>query len=227
MAGTKDMPITVALVEDDAPLRASLAGILERAPECRCVGAFASAEDALRELPRLSPQVVLMDINLPGMDGVQCVRRLADLLPKTQMLMLTVQEDTDVIFESLAAGASGYLLKPVRSAELLAAVEDVFSGGAPMTSNIARKVVQSFKRSGAECDDAKQLSTREREVLDYLAKGYSYKETASLLNISYSTVHTHIEHIYQKLHVQSRAQAVAKYLGPAFRVADRPAPPPV
>jgi DNA-binding NarL/FixJ family response regulator len=227
MAGTKDMPITVALVEDDAPLRASLTGILERAPECRCVGAFASAEDALRELPSLSPQVVLMDINLPGMDGVQCVRRLADLLPNTQMVMLTVQEDTDVIFESLAAGASGYLLKPVRSAELLAAVKDVFAGGAPMTSNIARKVVQSFKRNGAECDDAKQLSTREREVLDYLAKGYSYKETASLLNISYSTVHTHIEHIYQKLHVQSRAQAVAKYLGPGFRVADRPAPPPL
>lgn len=206
------MPVSVAIVEDDAPLRSSLAGILQRAAECRCVGAFASAEEALREIPALSPQVVLMDINLPGMDGVQCVRRLAELMPKTQILMLTVHEDTDTIFESLSAGAAGYLLKPVRAAELLTAVKDVYAGGAPMTSNIARKVVQSFKRAGAEPDDGKQLSPRERDVLDFLVKGYSYKEVAEQMGISYSTVHTHIEHIYQKLHVQSRAQAVAKYL---------------
>jgi DNA-binding NarL/FixJ family response regulator len=206
------MPITVAIVEDDAPLRASLAGILQRAANCRCVGAFASAEDALREIPSLSPQVVLMDINLPGMDGVYCVRRLAELLSRVQILMLTVHDDPDSIFESLSAGASGYLLKPVRAAELLAAIKDVYAGGAPMTSNIARKVVQSFKRAGADADDGKQLSPRERDVLDYLVKGYSYKETADQMGISYSTVHTHIEHIYQKLHVQSRAQAVAKYL---------------
>ena len=206
------MPITVAIVEDDAPLRASLAGILQRAANCRCVGAFASAEDALREIPSLSPQVVLMDINLPGMDGVHCVRRLAELLSRVQILMLTVHDDPDSIFESLSAGASGYLLKPVRAAELLAAIKDVYAGGAPMTSNIARKVVQSFKRAGADADDGKQLSPRERDVLDYLVKGYSYKETADQMGISYSTVHTHIEHIYQKLHVQSRAQAVAKYL---------------
>ena len=206
------MPITVAIVEDDAPLRASLAGILQRAANCRCVGAFASAEDALREIPGLSPQVVLMDINLPGMDGVHCVRRLAELLSRVQILMLTVHDDPDSIFESLSAGASGYLLKPVRAAELLAAIKDVYAGGAPMTSNIARKVVQSFKRAGADADDGKQLSPRERDVLDYLVKGYSYKETADQMGISYSTVHTHIEHIYLKLHVQSRAQAVAKYL---------------
>ncbi len=212
MAAIKNMPITVAIVEDDAPLRASMTGILERAAECRFLGAFACAEDALRDLPKLAPQVVLMDINLPGMDGVECVRQLADLLPETQILMLTVNEDTDTIFESLATGASGYLLKPVRASELLAAIKDVYAGGAPMTSNIARKVVQSFKRAGAEPDETRQLSPRERDVLDYLAKGYSYKETAELMRISYSTVHTHIEHIYQKLHVQSRAQAVAKYL---------------
>lgn len=206
------MPITIAIVEDDAPLRASMTGILERAAECRFVGGFATAEDALRDLPKLAPQVVIMDINLPGMDGVQCVRRLAELLPKAQILMLTVHEDPDTIFESLAAGASGYLLKPVRAAELITAVKDVYAGGAPMTSNIARKVVQSFKGAAAPADETKQLSPRERDVLDYLAKGYSYKETAQLMNISYSTVHTHIEHIYQKLHVQSRAQAVAKYL---------------
>jgi DNA-binding NarL/FixJ family response regulator len=212
MEPVQNMPITVAIVEDDAPLRASLAGILQRATECRCVGAYASAEDALREIPALLPQVVLMDINLPGMDGVQCVRRLAELVPRAQILMLTVHEDPDSIFESLAAGASGYLLKPVRAAELVAAVKDVYAGGAPMTSNIARKVVKSFKRAGAEADEAKQLSPRERDVLDYLVKGYSYKEVADQMGISYSTVHTHIEHIYQKLHVQSRAQAVAKYL---------------
>ena len=212
MAPVERTPITVALVEDDAPLRASLSGILQRAPECRCVGAFANAEEALRAIPGLAPQVVLMDINLPGMDGVQCVRRLADLIPKAHILMLTVHEDTDSIFESLSAGASGYLLKPVRAVELLAAVKDVYAGGAPMTSHIARKVVQSFKREGSEQDEGKQLSPRERDVLDYLVKGYSYKEVAEQMGISYSTVHTHIEHIYQKLHVQSRAQAVAKYL---------------
>jgi DNA-binding NarL/FixJ family response regulator len=212
MAPIERTPITVALVEDDAPLRASLSGILQRAAECRCVGAFANAEEALRAIPNLSPQVVLMDINLPGMDGVQCVRRLAELVPKAHILMLTVHEDTDSIFESLSAGASGYLLKPVRAAELLAAVKDVYAGGAPMTSHIARKVVQSFKRAGSDPDEGKQLSPRERDVLDFLVKGYSYKEVAEQMGISYSTVHTHIEHIYQKLHVQSRAQAVAKYL---------------
>lgn len=212
MDAVESMPISVAIVEDDAPLRASLSGILQRTADCRCVGAYGSAEDALREIPALSPQVVLMDINLPGMDGVQCVRRLAELLPRAQILMLTVHEDPDSIFESLSAGASGYLLKPVRAAELLAAVKDVYAGGAPMTSNIARKVVQSFKRAGAGSDEGKRLSPRERDVLDYLVKGYSYKEVAEQMDISYSTVHTHIEHIYHKLHVQSRAQAVAKYL---------------
>jgi DNA-binding NarL/FixJ family response regulator len=209
----ESMPISVAIVEDDAPLRASLSGILQRAPNCRCVGAFATAEDALQGVPSLAPQVVLMDINLPGMDGVECVRRLAGLMPRAYILMLTVHDDPDSIFESLAAGASGYLLKPVRAAELLAAVKDVYAGGAPMTSNIARKVVQSFKRTSTTApDDGKQLSPRERDVLDYLVKGYSYKEVAEQMRISYSTVHTHIEHIYQKLHVQSRAQAVAKFL---------------
>jgi DNA-binding NarL/FixJ family response regulator len=212
MATLDRMPISVAIVEDDAPLRASLSGVLQRAAECRCVGAYANAEDALREIPALAPQVVLMDINLPGMDGVQCVRRLAEIIPRAQILMLTVHEDPDSIFESLSAGASGYLLKPVRAAELLAAVKDVFAGGAPMTSNIARKVVKSFKRASAEADDGKQLSPRERDVLNYLVQGYSYKEAADQMGISYSTVHTHIEHIYQKLHVRSRAQAVAKYL---------------
>jgi len=205
--------ITVAIVEDDAGLRTSLSGILQRSPECRCVGVYGSAEEALAALPAVRPRVVLMDINLPGMDGVECVRRLAPTNPEAQILMLTVHEDTDFIFDSLAAGASGYLLKPVRAAELLAAVKNVYAGGAPMTSSIARKVVQSFKHARAAAAETERLSPREQEILDYLAKGYSYKETAEQMSISYSTVHTHIEHIYHKLHVQSRAQAVAKYLG--------------
>jgi DNA-binding NarL/FixJ family response regulator len=212
MSSPEAMPIEAAIVEDDASVRASLESILQRAPNCRCTGAYGSAEEALREIPRLKPQVVLMDINLPGMDGVECVRRLARLTPCPQILMLTVHEDTDSIFNSLAAGASGYLLKPVRAAELLAAVKDVYAGGAPMTSNIARKVVQSFKR-GAGARETEDLSPREVAVLDYLVKGYSYKETADAMDISYSTVHTHIERIYQKLHVRSRGQAVARYLG--------------
>lgn len=206
------MPITVAIVEDDAGLRSSLAAILQRAPECRCVGTYRQAEEALREIPALAPRVVLMDINLPGMDGVQCVRRLQELNFTGQILMLTVHEDSEFIFESLAAGAAGYLLKPVRAAELLSAVKNVYAGGAPMTSSIARKVVQSFKQTKPAAGASDELSPREQDVLHYLAKGYSYKEAAEQLGISYSTVHTHIEHIYHKLHVRSRAQAVAKYL---------------
>ena len=206
------MPINVAIVEDETAVRSSLESILKRSPDCRCVGTFGSGEEAVAGVPALKPAVVLMDINLPGIDGVECVRQLSVLLPGTYFLMLTVHEDPDSIFNSLAAGASGYLLKPVRSAELLAAVKDVFAGGAPMTSNIARKVVQSFKRAKQTNADSENLSPREVEVLDYLAKGYSYKEVADAMKISYGTVHTHIERIYKKLHVQSRAQAVARYL---------------
>ena len=207
------MPISIAIVEDDRAVRASLAAILQGAAECRCVGEFGSAKEALQNFPALRPDVILMDINLPDMSGVECVRQLSQLVPAARILMLTVQEDPDSIFKSLAAGASGYMLKPIRAAELVAAVKDVFGGGAPMTSHIARKVVQSFKQAGSSRSETESLSPREQGVLDALSKGYSYKETAELLGISYSTVHTHIERIYQKLHVQSRGQAVAKYLG--------------
>jgi len=206
------MPIKVAIVEDEAAVRGSLEGILRRSGDCECVSTFGSGEEAVGGLPKLQPGVVLMDVNLPGMDGVECVRQLSAVLPNTYFLMLTVHEDPDSIFNSLAAGASGYLLKPVRAAELLAAVKDVFAGGAPMTSNIARKVVQSFKHSTPTAPETEKLTPREIEVLDFLVKGYSYKEVADALSISYGTVHTHIERIYKKLHVQSRAQAVARYL---------------
>ena len=213
MSNINDNLITVAIVEDDAQVRQSLADILKRGPGVVCVGEHGNAEEAVREIPRVQPKVVLMDINLPGMDGVHCVRRLSELVPATQVVMLTVYDETDAIFNSLAAGAHGYLLKPISSAQLLLAIRDVYAGGAPMTSDIARKVVQAFKRPAPTVAETENLSPREQEVLDFLAKGYLYKEIAEQLNISYGTVHTHIERIFKKLHVRSRGQAVAKYLG--------------
>ena len=213
MPKTEDNLITVSVVEDDAQVRQSLANILKRGPGVACVGEHGNAEEAVREIPRVQPKVVLMDINLPGMSGVDCVRRLSELAPKTQAVMLTVYDNTEAIFNSLAAGASGYLLKPISSAQLLSAVRDVYGGGVPMTSDIARKVLQTFKQPAPATFDADNLSAREQEVLDFLAKGYLYKEIADQLSISYGTVHTYIERIFKKLHVRSRAQAVAKYLG--------------
>ena len=214
--GKVGMAISVAVVEDDARVRKSLAGIIRRAPECVCAGEYASGEEALPGILATKPNVVVMDINLPGMSGVECTRQIAEYNPHPQIIMLTVYQDADTIFEALSAGASGYLLKPVRADELLAALKDVFAGGAPLSSSIARKVVRSFLKSPSEASAAEDeiaLSPREKEVLDLLVKGYLYKEIADQLTISYRTVHTHIERIYNKLHVRSRAQAVAKRLG--------------
>jgi DNA-binding NarL/FixJ family response regulator len=203
--------ITVSIVEDDAPARGILGEWIRRAQGFRCIGAHASAESALATLPGENPAVVLMDINLPGLSGIECVRRLKPLLPNTQFVILTVYEDSDHIFNALAVGATGYLLKQTPRDELLAALKDVHAGGSPMTSNIARKLVQSFQRPGAPCSESEDLSPREREVLELLARGYLYKEIAESLHISGPTVNTYIRRIYEKLHVRSRAQAVAKY----------------
>ena len=203
-------PITVALVEDDERISRTLAMILDDAAECRCVGQYRSGEEAVAAIPAQAPRVIIMDVNLPGINGVECVRQLVAKGVASHILMLTVHKDTDVIFEALAAGATGYLVKPVQAEQLLAAVRDIYGGGAPMTSSIARKVVQTFHRKPAATGEA--LSTRETEVLDWLAKGHSYKEIAEQMKVTYSTVHTHIERIYKKLHVSSRAQAVARHL---------------
>lgn len=203
--------IAVAIVEDDVPAREILAGWIRNADGFRCVGEFDDAETALAKLPHEKPSVVLFDINLPGMNGIECVRKLKPRLPDTQFVMVTVYEDANHIFNALSAGASGYLLKQMRRNELLEALKDVHAGGSPMSSQIARKVVQSFRRNESEIAGTNDLSPREREVIELLARGYLYKEIAELLKISVQTVNTYIRRIYEKLHVRSRAQAVAKY----------------
>lgn len=213
------MSITVSIIEDDSQARQILADWIRRADGFRFVSEHPSGESAVTGLPEEKPQVVLTDINLPGMNGIECVRKLKPILPDAQFVMLTVYEDADHIFHALAAGATGYLLKQTPRNELLAALQQVHSGGSPMTSNIARKVVQSFQQHAPDAiAEAAELSGREREVLDLLARGFLYKEIAESLGISLPTVNTYIRRIYEKLHVRSRAQAVAKY---AFFPADK------
>jgi DNA-binding NarL/FixJ family response regulator len=207
------MSISVSIVEDDAQVRASLVKLIDSSPGFRCVSQHGSAENALQEIPRIKSEVVLMDINLPGINGVECVRRLKPQMPGTQVIMLTVYQNTEHIFNALAAGATGYLLKQTPPAELLAAIREVHVGGSPMSSHIARKIVQSFQQSASASAEAQSLSPREAEVLDLLAKGFLYKEIADSMKVTYATVHTHIRHIYEKLHVRSRTEAVAKHLG--------------
>ncbi len=206
------MPITVSIVEDNEQLRTTLARVINRAEGFRCLSHYGDAESALVGLPKDKPQVVLMDINLPAMNGVECVRRLKQLLAGPQVVMLTVYEDTDNIFNALAAGASGYLLKRSKSAELLEAIREVQRGGSPMTTHIARKVTQSFQKAGPSAQPTENLSQREQEVLDCLSRGFLYKEIADKLGISYETVHTYIRRIYEKLQVRTRTEAVAKFL---------------
>jgi DNA-binding NarL/FixJ family response regulator len=206
------MPISVSIVEDNEKLRGTLVRVMNRADGFHCVSDYGNAEDALKELPQVRPDVVLMDINLPGMNGVECVRQLKQLLPQTQVMMLTVYEDTENIFNALAAGANGYMLKRTSSKELLEAIHDVQRGGSPMTMHIARKVVQSFQKTAATANPTENLSEREQQVLDLLSQGLMYKEIADKLAISYETVHTYIRRIYEKLQVRTRTEAVAKFL---------------
>ena len=206
------MPITVSIVEDNSQLRGTLAKVIDKADGFQCLGQYANAEAALESIPAEKPEVVLMDINLPGMNGVECVRHLKQSCPGMQIMMLTVYEDTENIFNALAAGASGYMLKRTPRAELLAAIREVNKGGSPMTTHIARMVVQSFQKPVATPEATADLSPREQEVLDCLAQGFLYKEIADKLNISYETVHTYIRRIYEKLQVRTRTEAVAKFL---------------
>lgn len=205
------MPITVGIVEDDPATRSIFAAWINSLPEFRCVGQFADPPQALAALPRLAPDVVLMDINLPETTGIECVRQLKPSLPQTQFVMVTVYGDTEHIFEALAAGATGYLLKRLDRAELREALEEVHRGGSPMSSSIARKVVQFFQSPARFPAGIEGLSPREKEVLGMLAEGYLNKEIADRLNLSPPTVATYIRRIYEKLQVHSRAAAIGKF----------------
>jgi DNA-binding NarL/FixJ family response regulator len=208
--------LKVAIVEDDSMLRESFARLLQRAPDFECVATFPDAETAVEQMLQVKPDIALVDINLPGINGVECVRRLKPGDPKIQYVMVTVYENHDHVFNALQAGATGYLLKRTPPAELLEALRDVSKGGAPMSSQIARKVVESFggrmPAAAPSSEELDQLSNREREILDQLAKGYLAKEIAENLGISFDTVRTYTRRIYEKLHVHSRAQAVAKLM---------------
>ena len=203
----------VAIVEDNATFRQYLAQLIERTPEHRCVCACATAESALSEIPRHQPDVVLMDIHLPGESGIACTARLRHTMPTVQVIMLTVYKDIKMIFQALKAGACGYVLKRSDENEVLNAIAEVRAGGAPMTSEVARMVVRSFlEPSAAPSSETDPLSAREMEILAHVAEGLSNKEIGARLHISFATVRTHLMHIYEKLHVRCRTEAAAKYL---------------
>lgn len=204
--------IKVAIVEDDAVIRTSLRQLLQQTPGLTCAAVCHSAEEALRQLPAVRPDVVLMDIHLPQMTGVECAAQLKERLPETQIMMLTVFEDSEHIFNALKAGASGYLLKRSEPQDVLDAIRDIREGGAPMSSQIARKVVQAFREPRTTRSPAAKLTQREEEILGCLSEGYSDKDISDRLGITVPTVRTHLTHIYEKLHVQSRTEAVIKYL---------------
>ena len=205
--------IRVAIVEDDRRVRNYLAVLIQGTPGFACVAACGSAEEALRSLPSAKPEVILMDLHLPGRNGIFCVTELRKQLAKTQIIMLTIEENAETIFKSLEAGATGYLVKHTAPLELLEAIREVHGGGAPMSSSIARKVVTAFRRPVKNAVADTELSDREEQVLQLLARGFRTKEIAKEIRLSTSTVQTYIRHIYDKLHVRSRAEAVAKFRG--------------
>jgi DNA-binding NarL/FixJ family response regulator len=205
-------PVKVVLVEDKLEVRDSWSKLINSLPGFSCIRVCSSGEEALRVIPTVQPDVVLMDIFLPRMSGIECTAQLKTLLPKVQILILTAVEDDELVFMALQAGADGYLLKRTKPADLRAALLDVLSGGAPMTSEVARRVVESFRRPARSREEAVHLSAREEEVLVLLSKGYSNKEIAERLTLSVETVGSHLKHIYEKMHVRSRAEAVARYM---------------
>lgn len=204
--------IRIAIVEDDRMVREVLEILLNGSPGFSCVAAYGSGEAALAGLPEVNPDVVLMDINLPGISGIECIIRLKELNLPMLFIMLTIFEDSDAIFKSLSAGASGYLLKQTPPVKLLEAIQDVYQGGSPMSREIARKVIQSFQQPVADHPSENGLTKREEEILSCLVKGMLYKEIAAMLFIGVETVRTHLRHIYEKLQVRTRSEAIVKYL---------------
>jgi DNA-binding NarL/FixJ family response regulator len=217
------MPIRVAIVEDNAGIRENWVKLIDGSRGCQCVCVCGSSEEGIELIPAARPDVVLMDINLPGLSGIECTARLKERLPRVQILMVTVHADNDRVFAALQAGASGYLLKRTTPAGLIQGIEEVTRGGAPMTGEIARKIIDSFRRpAGAADGGLARLSPREEEVLVLLTQGYANKEIAERLSVSFDTVRTHLCHIYEKLHVRSRTEAATTYLRSADKSGMRP-----
>jgi DNA-binding NarL/FixJ family response regulator len=206
------MPIKVSIVEDNDQIREGLSVLINGSTGFHCVATYPTAENALKYLPTHMPDVVLMDIQLPGMSGIECVRELRRRLPELEIMMLTVYEDDDNVFNSILAGASGYVLKKTPPSELLKAISDLHNGGSPMSDRIARKVVHAFQEMGRSSKETENLTQRESEILSYVAKGFEDKEIAEKLFLSSETVRTHLRNIYKKLHVRSRTEATLKYL---------------
>lgn len=205
------MSIKVAIVEDVKEIREGLGSLISGSEGFICINTYSNAESALKGISEDEPDVVLMDIGLPGMSGVDCIKKLKSINPKFQIIMLTVYEDDEHIFKALVAGASGYLLKKTPPVKILEAVQEVYNGGSPMSSQIARKVINAFQSMNKSSKETDNLSAREQEILSYLAKGFRYKEIAEKLFISKETVRTHLRNIYEKLQVRSRTEAVLKY----------------
>jgi len=207
------MGITLAIVEDLDEVREGLKQFLSLNPEFTVLDTFSSAEDALQQLPELTPDIVIMDINLPDMNGIECIRQMKGKSPATQFMMFTVYENDEKVFEALKAGASGYLLKNTGLLQLTEALKELHNGGSPMSANIARKLVTLFRDNEKESPDLEQLTKREKELLQLLAKGLLYKEISEQLFITLNTVKQHIHNIYEKLHVQNRTEALNKVFG--------------
>jgi len=206
------MRIKVSIVEDDEQIREDLACLINGSDTAQCISTHHTAEDAIRQMASLSPDVVLMDINLPHMSGIDCTRKLKEFLPRVQILMLTMYDNSDQVFDCIMAGASGYLVKRTPPAKILEAIQEIFTGASPMTGRIARMMVEHFRQVKRSAPELENLSKREQEVLELLAKGYRYKEIADALTLGFDTVRSHLRNIYDKLHVHSRTEAVIKYL---------------
>jgi len=207
------MSITLAIVEDLDEVRDGLKNFIALSQDFKVLDTFKTAEEAAHDLPKLKPDIVIMDINLPGMNGIECIREIKNKIPNTQFMMFTVYENDEKVFEALKAGASGYLLKNTGLVQLIESLKELYNGGSPMSANIARKLVTLFRNEQKEAANLDLLSGRENEILQLLTKGLLYKEIADQLSISVSTVRQHIHHIYEKLHVQNRTEAINKVFG--------------
>jgi len=206
-------PISISIVEDMADVRQKVKHIIDESEEFICLSTYGNGENAVEELPKLKPDIVLMDINLPGMSGIDCITKIKKKSPQIQFMMFTIYENSEKVYEALAAGASGYLLKKTPSDKILEALKELHEGGAPMSAQIARKVVSFFQKEKNISNENFQLSKREKEVLSLLSKGFLYKEISDQLFISPGTVRQHIHNIYEKLHVQNRMEAINKFYG--------------